>query len=812
MKRFIPSLVAPGMRLMQRLPLRSKMVFMAACLLLPLALLLAGAFSDLSRALSATRAERAGVDVVRSLTGLLVPLQGFRAQTLQVMQGDAGSQAGRQLTRTRIASALSGVDASLAASEDEALHRSWRPLRERLSADVNNDSSSDRAIVLAEHSARIKELTAFIEFAAERSSLLLDPESATYFLMDIAVERLPQWLEDVSLASGVGAAILVRGEPSSKERITFAAHAESMSRHLATVKRKLDSLIRADGKLPAEWEYARAAGERLLLLTQETFAAEVPPVEAAAYLAAGTDSVLAIEKLDDAVLSALADELDRRILRLQSRLVTYFAASAIGVLAMAYLGIAFFHSQAAVLNQLMDGVRAMAEGDLSSDMRIGGRDEVARIGKHLNAMSGRLSSLVGSIRSSAMRVGHASRTVSAEGLALALRTETQADRLRESTAAIEQLSVSASSSAELAGSLGDTLDTLRSRTEEGSSLMVAAQSSMDGLIDSARRVAEINGVIDDIAFQTNLLALNAAVEAARAGESGKGFAVVAGEVRKLALRCTEAAADIRGLIARTNEQVATSAAQTREGGLTLGSIQSGVDQLCSRLASLATQSNEQSAKLKEVAQSVGSLDDITSENALGGARCTAASRAMEAQAARLRRSVESVQLRPGTRQEAKELVEAALRRVDEIGWTIACTEFNDVSGPYVDRDMHLFAIDRDGFCRVLATHPEWTGQRLEEACGAFQPMIREFVEAAWKGAVEGGSWIRYTDGWSSEGASPVAKTAFVTLLNEDLILGCGCVAGDDPACPDSTANPAAARADGAPGLTGRWSEPTASAA
>lgn len=805
MKRAVQLLFVPGIRLMHRLPLHLKLSFIAACLLVPMALLLTGAFNDLSTALSSTKSERVGVGIVRSLTALLIPLQEFRSQTLQLMQGDDGAKARQQLSRTRVASALAAVDAAVANSADTVLRRSWPPMSERMSAIINGEPSSNRAVLLAEHSARIRELTNFIELTAERSSLLLDPDPAPYLLMDIAVERLPEWLEDVSMASGLGTAILVRGEPSSKERIDFAARADSMVRHLATVKRRLDALLRADGTLPTEWEQARAAGERLQLLTQETFAAEVPTVDAAGYLAAGTDAILTIARLNDAVLSNLKGELDQRILHLQSKLWAYFAVSTLGALAIAYLGIAFFYSQASVLRQLMGGVRVLAEGDLSGNVHIDGPDEITRIGRQLNAMSGNLSMLVGSIRSGAMRVGHASSTVSTEGLALAMRAEAQAVQVRQSTTTIKQMSNAASSSAELAGSLGEVLDALRSRTQEGNSLMAAAQSSLDGLVDSARQVAEINGVVDDIAFQTNLLALNASVEAARAGESGKGFAVVAGEVRKLALRCTEAAADIRGLIDRTNEQVATSVAHTREGCQTFGGIQSGMDHMSSRLGALATQANEQSAKLKELAQNVASLDELAAEVAMGAARSTAASRAVEAQAARLRSSVASIRLRNGTRQEAKELVAAALRRVEEIGWDIACTEFNDMSGPYVDRDMQLFALDMEGICRVMPAHPDWNGRPLEEVCGDAGPLAREFVNAAWKGAVEGGSWIRYTDVWSTVGAEPTPKVAFVTLLNQDMVLGCGCVADGDATGLDQRSTSEAASSNyPSVNSAGRW--------
>ena len=117
-----------------------------------------------------------------------------------------------------------------------------------------------------------------------------------------------------------------------------------------------------------------------------------------------------------------------------------------------------------------------------------------------------------------------------------------------------------------------------------------------------------------------------------------------------------------------------------------------------------------------------------------------------------------------------------MRRVDEIGWAGACAEFNDSAGAYVDRDLHVLALDREGVCHAVAVHPQWIGRRLDEACtDAASDHAREFVRAAWSGVTEQGAWVRYQDAWSVDGEL-TSKVAFVMQMNADILMACSCPA------------------------------------
>lgn len=782
------ALLRPGVRLMEQLPLTGKLALSAATLVVPLAVLLWLVFAESAAQLSTATAERNGVTVVKPLTDLLVRLQTLRGQTNQALQGAAQASSDRRLTQAQVAEAAKEVDTKLALSKLQ-LDTPWKAVREYAMTASTEPLPTDRAAALAQATARVAAVQEFIGLVAEKSELLLDPQASTYFLMDIAVQRLPDWFEDASALNGLGAAILVRGEPNRAERFVLADKSESLERHISAVKSKLDALSRQGIARPAEWEAARAASERLIELTKRAFAPEAAPTDPAVYFAVGMEAVSAIQTFDEVVLTSLSGDLSDRVTKIQAELALKSALLALCSLALCYLGLSFYYSQSSMLDQVLQGVRAIANGDLSAPISIRGADEVARIGSHVEDMSSQLSTLVAAIRSAALRVGQAGRTVADEGRALAHRTESQANSLRNSITVVGELSKTAASSADLAQSLDSMTTELRHRTEEGRTVMSSAVESMKGLEESARRVAEINGVIDDIAFQTNLLALNAAVEAARAGETGKGFAVVAGEVRKLALRCTDAAAEIRLLIDRTNEQVAVSAGHTHDSGVILGSISTCVDSLASRLKQLAQQNLEQSDGLETVAADVKALDSITIENAATVGRAEAASRALVTQATRLRDSVESIRLRPGSKAEAKSMVESALRRVDEVGWRAAASEFNDATGAYVDRDMALFAFDRTGICQVMPVRTEMLGRSIGDASGTDAEAANAFVQSTWNGLLDDGSWIQYVDTWTNPGQS-AAKIAFVAPLSDNVLIGCSMTDASDTALPPAPPPPA----------------------
>ncbi|HSI57976.1 MAG TPA: methyl-accepting chemotaxis protein [Ideonella sp.] len=445
------------------------------------------------------------------------------------------------------------------------------------------------------------------------------------------------------------------------------------------------------------------------------------------------------------------------------------AASAASVAALLYLAAAFYSSFSGALRDLQRGVAAVAAGDLAHKVSIAGSDEMAHIGAVAEGMSDRLSSMVAEIRSSAVRVGLSGQQVAHSGQSLSQRTEVQAASLVQTIDTVGQLSQAVADNAAAAQELDRLTGRLRDEAEAGGSSMRATVESMATLEGSSRRMGEIIGVIDGIAFQTNILALNAAVEAARAGEAGRGFAVVATEVRQLAQRSSTAAAEIRTLIGQSTQQVGQSVSRIQQAGSALESVVAGVRDVSDRLRGIAQASAQQSTGLAEVTQSVGRLDEITRQNAQMVDESSHASHELVTRAAALSATVSTMRLRQGSADEARALVERAMGVVRQRGLEAASATFKDRSAPFLDRDLYIFIVDRDGRYQTHGAKPEMGGKRVHEVPGIDGD---RFTHDAWAAAEAGGGWIEYDI--VNPGSGVVQpKASYVVPIDKRLLLGCG---------------------------------------
>ncbi|HSW05501.1 methyl-accepting chemotaxis protein [Aquabacterium sp.] len=434
-----------------------------------------------------------------------------------------------------------------------------------------------------------------------------------------------------------------------------------------------------------------------------------------------------------------------------------------------FLALALHASVSSSLHSLKQGVKAVSGGDLSHKIELPGSDELAEIGALVEGMNMRLSSLVAEIRSSAVRVGMSGQQVAASSESLAQRTEQQAASLRQTVETVQQLTETVTANAAAASQLDHLTDKLKTEAEQGGSAMRVSVEAMAGLEESSRRVGEIIGVIDGIAFQTNILALNAAVEAARAGEAGRGFAVVAAEVRQLAQRSSGAASEIRQLIARSGEQVDSSVRQTRAVEHVLASLVGGVRTVSQSLRQIADASARQSGELTQVSQSVGQLDEITRQNAEMVEQSAEASQDLVGRARTLSSAVASIRLRQGSADEAKSLVERAVNLIKSRGLSAAAQAFHAQDGGFLDRDLYIFVVDRRGAYRVHGAKPAMEGKRVHEVPGIDGDC---FVHDAWAAAPGAGGWIEYDIVNPASGAV-MPKASFVVQLDKDQLIGCG---------------------------------------
>ncbi len=439
-----------------------------------------------------------------------------------------------------------------------------------------------------------------------------------------------------------------------------------------------------------------------------------------------------------------------------------------GVLVLGYLMLALYVNLSAGLRVLAQSMDRSAKGDLSVRLAAQGNDEVAELMRLLDRMVQTLSAMVADIRSNAALVAHAGQSLGRDSRALAERTEQQAANLEQTAASVEELSGTVQSNQHSVHAADERASRVSREAAEGAQAMQRAVQSVQGIQQGARRMNEIIGVIDGIAFQTNILALNAAVEAARAGEQGRGFAVVASEVRMLAGRSAEAAREIRALIGTTVEQVETSAGLIGSAGQGISQMNDAIRSLANTMSEIATSAAEQSTGLQEISTAVGQLDQITQQNAQMVEYTVSQTEALQDRAGTLALAVSSFRLQQGTADEAVALVTQAAQLHRRVGREQFLRTVTDPAQPYHDRDMYVFALDTAGTYLAFGGNPAKVGTRVQDIPGIAGDRLVSDIFAQ---AEREPGWVEY-DIQNPTTGTVQTKMSFVCQL-DDLYVGCG---------------------------------------
>ena len=295
-----------------------------------------------------------------------------------------------------------------------------------------------------------------------------------------------------------------------------------------------------------------------------------------------------------------------------------------------------------VVNPLDNAVRvsqAVASGDLTVARQVQGKDEIALLLNALHDMQLSLSQVVSNVRNNADSVAAASTEIAQGNNDLSARTEQQASALEETSASMEELSSTVQANAENARTANQLAVNASTVAVQGGDVVAEVVTTMKGINDSSKKIADIISVIDGIAFQTNILALNAAVEAARAGEQGRGFAVVASEVRNLAQRSANAAKEIKTLIHASVERVELGTTLVDKAGATMSEVVSAIRRVTDIVGEISAASSEQSAGVAQVGDAITEMDQATQQNAALVEQSAAAADSLKVQAQQLVQAV-----------------------------------------------------------------------------------------------------------------------------------------------------------------------------
>ena len=287
------------------------------------------------------------------------------------------------------------------------------------------------------------------------------------------------------------------------------------------------------------------------------------------------------------------------------------------------------------LRSAINVARQVAQGDLTVQVEVRSKDETGELMQALKDMTTSLLRIVTEVRGGTQAIATASRQIASGNIDLSARTEQQASSLEETASSMEELTSTVQQNAQNASEANGLAASASAVAGKGGAVVAQVVDTMGSINDSSRKIVDIIGVIDGIAFQTNILALNAAVEAARAGEQGRGFAVVANEVRNLAQRSASAAREIKALINDSVAQVESGARLVDEAGHTMREIVDSVHKVSSIVGHISAASDEQRAGIEQVNQAISEMDQVTQQNAALVEEAAAAAESMQEQAARL---------------------------------------------------------------------------------------------------------------------------------------------------------------------------------
>jgi methyl-accepting chemotaxis protein len=621
------------------------LVAIGTALSLPLAGLLG---HNLSQQADAARAERDGITPLGAGLTLMRQTQLHRGLTGAWLNGNAQAGEQRQAAQSEVDRALQQLRSTVSAYDDAALNqtvqtleRDWAALRTAVAARELPPPQS-----FARHTALVARQRQLLAHIGDVSTLLLDPAPDGYYLVITVLETLPQLSESLGQARAIGAAALARGQIGAGEQVRLADLQATMHQQREQLERQMMRIGQHDAalqgalqpRLQPALDALKAADTTLQPLLQVAEGAR-PAGESSAYFSTMTGHIEPLFALADLSYTTLGARLQARVDDMHTQLAGT-AAFMVACLALAaWLSWAMARAMRDNLQQVERLSTDLAAGRLDGRTRQTSEDELGQMVRTLAAASRQLGQVLGSVRATGDEVGTAAAQIASGVDDLGGRSAQAASSLQQIASSVQQLREAVRTNADHAAEAARQAAASHGVAGSGDALIAQVVQAMDELGAQSRRIADITGLIDGIAFQTNILALNAAVEAARAGEAGRGFAVVAAEVRTLAQRSAQAAREIKSLTAASVEKVETGARVVSSARDTMAEMLRQAQQVSALVEGIGQATRQQSAEIEQTSQALTLLDRATQQNVALVEESTAAADSLNRQAHDLRQTV-----------------------------------------------------------------------------------------------------------------------------------------------------------------------------
>ncbi|WP_291587811.1 methyl-accepting chemotaxis protein [Comamonas sp. UBA7528] len=633
----------PAVALMSRLRLGPKFLLAGIPLLLMLGLVGAMAAQRYQARVQALVAKRAAVALMADLVEWNQVLIESRRVAITGQAGDAALMQSFQRQAAVVDKTLAKIEARVAAQqryydmrkETEGLQQGWKELQGKIAALPADAEFAQKAF--AAHAPEYARLYAFMRDLGNRSGLAQDPDADIFYLGYPLANHTPS---TAGIAVRIAAYALLnvsRGVVDTKDKVFYEVTEARLNDTFSGVETQLSQSMQANAAvqqaLGARFDALKATSKELLGYVRKHFtlvdqvAVSQQEVQTAAQPT--IDAAWALVSQNGVVLDQLLAERGAEAATQRNLLVLLLA---LGIGASVYLYVGVYLSMAASLAQASQAAKSIAAGNLGTVQAPVSKDEFARLLEDLRSADRALAQVIAGVKESSESIATATSEIASGTQSLSSRTELTASSLQQTAGSMAQLTDALSHSRGSADSARQLSVSAADVARRGGTVVQQVVQTMDAINQSSRKIADIIGVIDGIAFQTNILALNAAVEAARAGEQGRGFAVVASEVRALAGRSAEAAKQIKDLIGSSVGKVDEGARLVSEAGATMHEIVDSVGRVDAVIGEISVAAGQQSQGIAEINTAVGQLDDMTQQNAALVEQSAAAAESLREQA------------------------------------------------------------------------------------------------------------------------------------------------------------------------------------